>query len=61
MPEFTIMAYNIEHMNEMFSNNTVKPTAQERAQKIAKVIQGINPHVLGISEAANAPDEHNHF
>ena len=61
MPEFTIMSYNIEHMNLMFENNTIKPSEKQRARKIAKVIQDINPHVLGICEAANSPEEHKHF
>ena len=58
---YTIMSYNIEHMNKMFANNTVKPRQRERAQQIARVIQDINPHVLGICEAANAHEEHRHF
>ena len=61
MPEFTIMSYNIEHMNSMFENNTIKPSEKQRARKIAKVIQDINPHVLGICEAANLPEEHRYF
>jgi hypothetical protein len=61
MSEYIIMSYNIEHMNRMFSNNQIKPQYQERAQKIAAVIQSINPHILGICEAANAPEEHAHF
>lgn len=61
MREFTIMSYNIEHMNSMFENNTIKPSEKQRARKIAKVIQDINPHVLGICEAANLPEEHRHF
>jgi endonuclease/exonuclease/phosphatase family metal-dependent hydrolase len=61
MSEFTIMSYNIEHMNLMFENNIIKPSQQQRAQKIAKVIQEINPHVLGICEAANSSEEHKHF
>jgi endonuclease/exonuclease/phosphatase family metal-dependent hydrolase len=55
------MTYNIQHMNKMFENNAIKPSQQRRAQKIAKVIQDIQPHVLGIVEAANAPEEHQHF
>ncbi len=63
MPEYTIMAYNIEHMNNLFDiqTNTIKENRQERAQKIAHVIKEINPHVMGICEAANAPEEHEHF
>lgn len=61
MPEYTIMAYNIEHMNSMFANNQIKPQYRERAQKIAGVIQAINPDVLGICEGANDPEEHIHF
>jgi endonuclease/exonuclease/phosphatase family metal-dependent hydrolase len=55
------MSYNIEHMNKMFENNAVRPNQDTRAQHIASVIQGISPHVLGICEAANAPQEHQHF
>jgi hypothetical protein len=61
MAEFTIMSYNIKDMNLMFRNNVIKPSEQQRAQKIAAVIQNINPHVLGICEAANSPAEHGHF
>ena len=61
MPEFAVMSYNIEHMNLMFENNVIKPDEQQRALKIARVIQDINPHVLGICEAANSPDEHRYF
>lgn len=61
MPEFTIMSYNIEHMNRMFKDNIIKSDEEERARKIAGVIQDINPHVLGICEAANAAEEHHHF
>jgi endonuclease/exonuclease/phosphatase family metal-dependent hydrolase len=55
------MSYNIEHMNSMFENNAVKQNERQRAQQIASVIQDINPHVLGICEAANAAQEHQHF
>ena len=61
MPEFTIMSYNIEHMNKMFSNDQIKPQYQERAQKIAGVIQTLSPDILGICEAANSPQEHAFF
>lgn len=55
------MAYNIEWMNSMFYKNVVKPKERARAEKIADIIKNINPHLLGISEAANAPEEHNDF
>ena len=61
MPQFTIMSYNIENMNQMFESNQIKPNEQQRAQKIAEVIQGIHPHVLGICEAANAQEENQFF
>jgi hypothetical protein len=63
MHEYTVMAYNIENMNRLFDiqTNTIKENNQERAQKIAHVIKEINPHVLGICEAASAPEEHEHF
>lgn len=61
MSEYTIMSYNIEHMNKMFDNNIIKQSEQDRARKIAKVIQDINPNIFGICEAANSPDEHKHF
>ena len=61
MSQFTIMCYNIEHMNRMFEGNAVKPNQRQRAQKIAGVIQSIDPDVLGICEAANSSDEHAHF
>jgi len=61
MTEYTIMSYNIEHMNKMFTGNVIGPSKQERAGKIAGVIREINPHILGICEAANSPEEHNHF
>jgi hypothetical protein len=61
MAEYTIMSYNIGHMNRMFRNNVIKPEEEARAQKIASVIGSVNPHVLGICEAANAPAEHSFF
>lgn len=61
MPKFIISCYNIEHMNKMFKNNTIMPSKRERAQKIAKVIQDINPHIMGICEAANSAEEHKYF
>ena len=61
MSQFTVMSYNIENMNQMFENNAVKTNKRQRAQKIAGVIQKIDPDVLGICEAANSPDEHDHF
>lgn len=61
MPNYTIAAYNIEHMNRMFENNTIKASQVNRANDIAAVISRINPHVLAISEAANDPAEHQHF
>lgn len=61
MPEYTIMAYNIEWMNKMFENGAIKPNKIERAKDIATVIKDIHPHVLGICEAANEEAEHDHF
>lgn len=61
MPDFTVMSYNIENMNKMFQDNAIKQNQQKRAQMIADVIKNINPDVLGICEAANAPEEHMHF
>lgn len=61
MPRFSMMCYNIEHMNRMFRNDAVKPSEVERAGKIALTIQNIKPHVLGICEAATTEAEHNHF
>jgi hypothetical protein len=61
MPEYVIMSYNIEHMNKMFENNIIKDSEKARAEDIAKVIQGVYPHVLGICEAANSEAEHNYF
>lgn len=45
MPTFTLASYNVEHMNEMFENNQVKPDAdnQQRAQNVGSMIQTINP------------------
>ena len=61
MPDYTIAAYNIEHMNKMFENNAIKANKVERATAIAEVINRIDPHVLAICEAANADEEHQHF
>ena len=62
MTVYRVMAYNIEHMNRMFLNEVItKDKDKERATKIAQVIKDIKPHVLGISEAANDVDEHDHF
>lgn len=59
--QLTIMSYNIQHMNSMFSGNVVKDSERSRAQHIAEVITGVQPHLLGICEAANAREEHQHF
>lgn len=63
MPEFTIMFYNIEWMDRLFDieTDTVKEDKRERAEKIAHVIKEIDPHVLGICEAARTPERHEHF
>ncbi len=61
MSEIVFMTYNIENMNRMFSDNQVKEPYRERAEKIAAVISAVNPHILGICEAANDPEEHAHF
>jgi endonuclease/exonuclease/phosphatase family metal-dependent hydrolase len=61
MSQFTVMGYNIEHMNKLFEDTAIKEKEKKRAQKIATVIKKINPHVLGICEAANDPQEHEHF
>jgi hypothetical protein len=61
MPDYTIAAYNIEHMNRMFENNAIRNDYVARANAIAAVINRINPHVLAICEAANDDQEHQHF
>jgi endonuclease/exonuclease/phosphatase family metal-dependent hydrolase len=61
MPQYTIMTYNIEHMNRWFENNQIKADKTSTAQAAADVISDINPHLLGICEAANDPAEHQHF
>ena len=57
----TIMSYNIENMNRMFSNNQVRPGERDRAEAIATVIQRVDPDLLGICEAANTRQEHENF
>jgi len=61
MPQHVIASYNIEHMNRLFSNNQVKANEVQRATKIARVIQDVNPLLLGICEAANSDLEHQDF
>ncbi len=61
MVQLTIMSYNIRHMNHMFTENRVKDDEVNRAQSIASVIKAIHPHLLGICEAANSPEEHQYF
>lgn len=61
MPNYTITAYNIQHMNRMFDNDVIRDNYQARAQAIATVINRIDPHVLAISEAANSNVENQHF
>ncbi|MEW6718580.1 MAG: endonuclease/exonuclease/phosphatase family protein [Chloroflexota bacterium] len=61
MAKYTLMTYNIQHMNRLFANAAVKPGEAKRAEGIAKVIQKVNPHLLGICEAANDPQEHRNF
>jgi hypothetical protein len=45
----------------MFVNNQIKPEQMDRAKKIAETIKNVNPHILGICEAANHEKEHEHF
>lgn len=59
--EVTLCSYNIRWMNSMFSGGTIKPSYHARAQNIAQVISSINPHIMGICEAANDPAEHRSF
>lgn len=61
MPTHTIMSYNIEHMNNMFSNGRVKQSEEARARRIAEVITRRDPDLLGICEGANAREEHEDF
>jgi hypothetical protein len=61
MPNYTISAYNIRFMNDMFENNTIRASSINRANAIATVINRIDPHVLAISEAANDDLEHQYF
>jgi exonuclease III len=61
MPEFVLMTYNIEWMNRMFSNGQIKDSKKAQAESVATVIERIQPHILGICEAANETAEHEHF
>ena len=61
MPEFTLMTYNIKWMNRMFQNGQVKDSKREQAERVSEVISRIRPHILGICEAANQREEHEHF
>lgn len=61
MAQLIFMSYNIRHMNRMFSNNQIPEKHRKRAEQIAAVITAVNPHLLGICEAANAPEEHQYF
>lgn len=63
MPEYKIMSYNVENMSRIFKNNVViqEKKEQEKAQSIAKVIKNVDPHVLGMCEAANTKEENQHF
>jgi len=61
MPDYTICTYNVQHMNNMFELGAVKQNYVDRAEVIATVIKRIDPHVLALSEAANADEEHQYF
>jgi hypothetical protein len=61
MPDFTVMAYNVEWMSRLFDAGLVKPGEIARARAIAKVITRVNPDVLALSEAANDPAAHQSF
>ncbi len=61
MAEFSLMTYNIEWMNRMFQDGQVKESKREQAWSVSEVISRIRPHILGICEAANQRDEHEHF
>jgi hypothetical protein len=55
------MTYNIAWMNRMFQDGQVKEGKREQARSVSEVISRIHPHILGICEAANQKDEHEHF
>lgn len=61
MPNFTICAYNLQWMNSWFSNNVIKDGELPKAEAAARVLQALQPDLVGISEGANSPDEHAHF
>ncbi|MDH3692789.1 MAG: hypothetical protein OEU36_25465, partial [Gammaproteobacteria bacterium] len=61
MPNYTIAAYNIRWMNNLFQNNAVTEASEDRANAIAAIINRVDPDVLAISEAANADAEHQDF
>lgn len=61
MPEYVLMTYNIKWMNKMFESGRIKDRNQEQAESVAEVIRRIQPHILGICEAANERAEHEHF
>lgn len=61
MAELTLMTYNVKWMNNMFQGGQIKPSKREQAESAAQVIQRVQPHILGICEAANEREEHEHF
>jgi len=61
MAEFVLMTYNVKWMNNLFRGGKIKSNKVEQAANVAEVIRRIEPHILGICEAANERAEHEHF
>ena len=61
MAEFTLMSYNVKWMNNMFRDGKIKSNKVEQATSAAEVVKRVEPHLLGICEAANERAEHEHF
>lgn len=61
MAEFSLMSYNVKWMNNMFRDGKIKSNKVEQAASAAEVIKRVEPHIVGVCEAANERAEHEHF
>lgn len=61
MNELTILSYNVQHQNRWFSSGQIIERKRKTAEAASCVIRSVQPHLVGICEAANQLTEHETF
>jgi hypothetical protein len=61
MSELKIMSYNIENMRNLFSKDQFALDKIEKVKCLEKIITNQQPHILGIVEASDKLEHHQHF